>query len=71
MLNYLWAGMIIIGIIYGAFTGKMPDITNAASGFCKRCSNLVYYNGGSDGILDGNHGNCVPGRELLRWHRKK
>ena len=30
MLNYLWAGMIIIGIIYGAFTGKMPDITNAA-----------------------------------------
>ena len=20
---------------------------------------LVYYNGGSDGILDGNHGNCV------------
>ena len=32
-----------------------------SSGFCKRCSNLVYYNGGSDGILDGNHGNCVPG----------
>ena len=26
MLNYLWAGMIIIGIVYGAFTGKMPDI---------------------------------------------
>ncbi len=29
-MNSLWAGMIIIGIIYGAFNGKMPDITNAA-----------------------------------------
>lgn len=30
MLNYLWAGMILIGIIYAAFTGRMPEITNAA-----------------------------------------
>lgn len=30
MLNYLWAGMILIGIIYGAFQGTMGDITNAA-----------------------------------------
>lgn len=30
MLNYLWAGMILIGTIYAAFTGRMPDITNAA-----------------------------------------
>ena len=30
MLNYLWAGMIIIGIVFAAFTGKMPDVTNAA-----------------------------------------
>ena len=30
MLNYLWAGMILIGIIFGAFNGKMQDITNAA-----------------------------------------
>ncbi len=30
MLNYLWAGMIVIGIIFASFTGKMPDITNAA-----------------------------------------
>ena len=30
MLNYLWAGMILIGIIYAAFTGHMSDITNAA-----------------------------------------
>lgn len=30
MLNYLWAGMILVGIIFASFTGKMPDITNAA-----------------------------------------
>lgn len=30
MLNYLWAGMIITGIAYGAFTGNLVDVTNAA-----------------------------------------
>ncbi len=30
MLNYLWAFMILIGIIYGAFNGRMQEITQAA-----------------------------------------
>ena len=30
MLNYIWGGMILIGIAIAAFTGKIPDITNAA-----------------------------------------
>ena len=30
MMNYLWGGMIIIGIVYGMFTGQMEAITNAA-----------------------------------------
>lgn len=30
MLNYIWAFMILVGIIYGAITGRMEDITNAA-----------------------------------------
>ncbi|NLZ80814.1 MAG: nucleoside recognition protein [Clostridiales bacterium] len=30
MLNYIWAAMILIGVVYGGFTGKMPEITNAA-----------------------------------------
>lgn len=29
-MNYLWAGMIIVGIIFGAFNGKMPEVTNEA-----------------------------------------
>lgn len=30
MLNSLWAGMILIGIIFAAFTGRIPEITEAA-----------------------------------------
>ncbi len=30
MLNYLWAGMMVIGIIYAACTGRMADVTDAA-----------------------------------------
>jgi spore maturation protein A len=30
MLNYLWAGMILIGIIVGAATGNLGGLTNAA-----------------------------------------
>lgn len=30
MLNGLWAGMMILGILYGAFQGRLADITNAA-----------------------------------------
>lgn len=30
MLNYIWAGMILLGIIYGTLTGNMEALTNAA-----------------------------------------
>lgn len=30
MLNFLWAGMIILGIVYGAWQGNLAEITNAA-----------------------------------------
>ncbi len=30
MLNYIWAFMITLGIIYGAVTGNMEAVTNAA-----------------------------------------
>lgn len=29
-MNYLWSGMILIGVIYAAFTGRLPDVTTAA-----------------------------------------
>ena len=30
MLNFLWAGMIIIGVMYAALTGNIAEVTNAA-----------------------------------------
>ncbi len=30
MLNYIWAGMILLGIIYGTLTGNMEALSNAA-----------------------------------------
>lgn len=30
MLNYIWAFMIVIGILYGAFTGNVEAVSNAA-----------------------------------------
>ena len=40
MLNYLWAGMILVGIIYSSFTGRIPDITNAAIDSSKEAVSL-------------------------------
>ena len=30
MLNYLWAGMIAVGILWGAFHGNLAAVTNGA-----------------------------------------
>lgn len=30
MLNYLWGVMLLIGIVYGAFQGRLPELTTAA-----------------------------------------
>lgn len=39
-MNYLWAGMIITGVIFGAFNGKMPEVTNAALDSAKEAVTL-------------------------------
>ena len=30
MLNYIWAAMIFVGVLYGAINGTMKEITEAA-----------------------------------------
>ena len=40
MLNFLWAFMILIGIIFAAFTGNLPAITNAALDSSKEAVSL-------------------------------
>lgn len=39
-MNYLWAGMILVGIIYAAFTGRLPDVTTAALDSAKEAVTL-------------------------------
>ena len=40
MLNYLWAGMILIGIVYAVFTGNMEAVTNGALDSAKEAITL-------------------------------
>lgn len=40
MLNYIWAFMIVIGILYGAFTGNIEAVSNAALDSAKEAVDL-------------------------------
>lgn len=41
MLNYIWGGMLIIGIIVSLFTGNIPQITNTALSSSKEAVELA------------------------------
>ena len=40
MLNYLWGAMIVIGVVYAAFNGTIPDITGAVISSSKEAITL-------------------------------
>lgn len=39
-MNYLWAGMMLVGIVYGCLTGRTADITQAALDSAKEAVSL-------------------------------
>ena len=39
-MNYLWGGMILVGVIYAAFTGNMNAVTNQALASAKEAISL-------------------------------
>ena len=39
-MNYLWAGMILLGVIYAALNGTLPDLTTAALDSAKEAVTL-------------------------------
>ena len=39
-MNFLWAGMILIGIVYAAFNGTLPQVTSAALDSAKEAVTL-------------------------------
>lgn len=40
MLNYLWAGMLLAGVVCAAFTGNMKEVTNAVLASCEEAVSL-------------------------------
>ena len=40
MLNFLWGAMLLIGIVYGASTGRMNEVTDAALSSAKEAVSL-------------------------------
>ena len=42
MLIYIWGIMILIGIVVAAFTGRMPDVTNASLESSKDAVNVCF-----------------------------
>ena len=41
MLNVLWAAMILLGIAYGAATGRFPEVSEAALSSAKEAVTLA------------------------------
>lgn len=40
-MNYLWGFMILIGVVYGAISGNLPDVTQAAINSAKEAVTLA------------------------------
>ncbi len=47
-MNYLWGFMIVIGIVFAAFNGTLPEVTEAAVGSAKEAVMLCI---GMTGIM--------------------
>ena len=41
MMNYLWGGILLLGVIYGAFAGTLDGVTEAIINSAKEAVNLV------------------------------
>lgn len=53
MLNWLWAGMILIGTGYGAATGNLAAVTNGALASAKDAVDLCVFMAGVMGLWTG------------------
>ena len=40
MLNFLWAGMLLLGIVYAAFNGTLPEVTEGCLNGAKEAVEL-------------------------------
>ena len=52
-MDYLWAGMLLIGILYGGFTGNMMKISDAALSAAKEAVTLCITTAGALSLWTG------------------
>lgn len=53
MLNYIWGGMLIIGVVYAFFTGNMQAVSSAALDYAEAAVSLCLTMAGVMGVWVG------------------
>lgn len=69
-MNYLWGGMLIIGIIYGALTGNLNEVTNGAINASKEAVSLAVALLGVTAMWSGLM-EIASGAGIIDWMTRK
>ncbi|HIX76020.1 MAG TPA: nucleoside recognition protein [Candidatus Fusicatenibacter merdavium] len=69
-MNYLWGGMMIIGIVYGALTGNLDQVTNGAINASKEAVTLAIALLGVTAMWSGLM-EIASGAGMIDWITKK
>lgn len=69
-MNYLWGGMLIIGIVYGALTGNLDQVTNGAINASKEAVTLAIALLGVTAMWSGLM-EIASGAGMIDWITKK
>ena len=69
-MNYLWGGMLIVGIIYGALTGNLNEVTNGAINASKEAVSLAVALLGVTAMWSGLM-EIASGAGIIDWMTRK
>ena len=69
-MNYLWGGMLIVGIIYGALTGNLNEVTNGAINASKEAVSLAIAMLGVTAMWSGLM-EIASGAGIIDWLTRK
>ena len=69
-MNYIWGGMLIIGIIYGALTGNLNEVTNGAINASKEAVSLAVALLGVTAMWSGLM-EIASGAGIIDWMTRK
>lgn len=69
-MNYLWGGMLIVGIIYGVLTGNLNEVTNGAINASKEAVSLAVALLGVTAMWSGLM-EIASGAGIIDWMTRK